>query len=163
MPESVALTPEPVRISATGSNVKQDLRLALDVSSYDELDLLLTVYENTSGADIVVPVLTGMTSDSESSWVTAGTFSGTGGAGPAANKLNIKNFLRFIRYQLTTGSTFTTSFCIDGMGRRYASNDLRPPARVAPAPSPRDQAPRPATTPGLPTLAAARNGENRHG
>jgi hypothetical protein len=132
MAECVSLTAEPVRITTTGSNVKQDLRLALDVSTYDELDLLLTVYENGSGADLSVTVLTGMAEDSESGWVSAGTFPGTGSGGPAANKLNIKNFLRYIRYQLNASSSFTASFAIEGMGRRYSPTEVTPQPRQRP-------------------------------
>ncbi len=133
MAEPIILTPEPVRISAAGSNVNQDLRLALDVSTYDELDLLLVCYEMSTGGNITVSILTGMTCDSESSWVTLTSFAATGAA--TAKKLNVTNFLRYIRYQLTTSSTFTTTFAIDGMARRWAPRDLASPP---PTPPPRE-------------------------
>jgi len=45
------LTNGPVRVTAA---VKQDLRLAVDAESFDELDLALTVYEGTSVAAKII-------------------------------------------------------------------------------------------------------------
>ncbi len=130
MADVIKLTDEAVRIAAAGANVNQDLRLALDVENYDELDLLLVVYE-TNGSNIVVTILTGMSNESEAGWVTAGAFAGTNAAG--ANKLNLTSFLRYIRYQLTTSGTFNASFAIDGMARRWSPRDLVP-NRAKPTP-----------------------------
>jgi hypothetical protein len=114
MADIVMVTQKPVR--ETGPNKKQDLRLAVDVSTWDELDLLLTCYENTGGGTITVNLLTGMQMESETGWISAGAFPAT--AANAANKANFKNLLRYVRYELV-GST-TATFLVNGVGRKWA-------------------------------------------
>lgn len=96
---------------------KQELRLAVDVSAYDELDLLLTVQEDSAGSSISVRILTGMQMETEEGWVTAATFATTAAQGEDA--MNVTNLLRYVRYELVTGSTNAT-FQINGMARRWA-------------------------------------------
>jgi hypothetical protein len=110
----ITLTEDPVRVVATGSGYTQDLRLAVDVSAYDELDLVLSVFE--ASASVAVKVTTGMQRDAELGWVDVGTFASTGAS--AAAKANFKNLLRYVRYVVTT-ATVTTSFTIHGIGRRW--------------------------------------------
>jgi hypothetical protein len=109
----VDLTDKPVRHTDTD---KQPLRNAMDVSRYDELDLLIHVQHEASGGGVVVRILTAMQKESEQGWVTAATF-------PAAQtdeafKINVQGFLRYVRYELVT-SGVTTTFVINGMGRRW--------------------------------------------
>ena len=113
MADIVTVTQKPVRHSIAE---KQNLRLAVDVSAYDELDLLLTVYESTGGS-ITVKIITGMQIESDVGWVDVASFTAT--AANAANKGNFKNFLRFIRYELITAGT-TTTFLVNGVGRKWA-------------------------------------------
>lgn len=115
MADIVMVTLKPVR--ETGPNKRQELRLAVDVSAYDELDFLITCYESTGGSAIVVNLLTGMQLESETGWISAGAFPST--AANAANKANFKNLLRYVRYELVTGST-TATFHINGIGRKWA-------------------------------------------
>jgi hypothetical protein len=110
MADIIELTDKPIRNTAA---TIQELRLALDVGSYDELDLLLTMYEGTS---IVIEVWTGMQTETEEGWVLAGTFTTLSAQGEA--KMNVKNFLRFLRWKHVTASTAT--FLINGIGRRWA-------------------------------------------
>jgi len=113
MADVVTLTQKPVRQTAG----KQELRLAVDVSAYDEIDFLLTCYESTGGSSIVVNLLTGMQIESDTGWVLVAAFPTT--AANAANKMNFKNLLRYVRYELVTGST-TATFLINGIGRKWA-------------------------------------------
>jgi len=110
MADPFNLTDKPVRMTAPG---KQDLRLVFDGGPYDECDLLLTVYE--ASVNVTIEILTSMQNESEQGWVSAGTFSSTGAN--TALKLNIKNFLRYLRWNLQTSAT--TTFLIQGMGRRW--------------------------------------------
>jgi len=114
MADIVTVTQKPVRHSIAE---KQNLRLAVDVSAYDELDLLLTVYESSGGGSITVKIITGMQIESDIGWIDVASFAAT--AANAANKQNFKNFLRYIRYELITGST-TTTFLVNGVGRKWA-------------------------------------------
>lgn len=111
MADILFLTEKPVR--NTIQNTLQELRLALPVDMYDELDLLLTMYEGTS---VVIELWTGMQRETDEGWVLAGTFATTSAQGET--KLNIKNFLAFLRWKVTT--TGNATFLINGMGRRWA-------------------------------------------
>jgi hypothetical protein len=110
MADIIHLTDKPVRNTTA---IIQELRLALPVHMYDEADLLLTMYEGTS---ITIELWTGMQTETEEGWVLAGTFTVLSAQGEA--KLNIKNFLGFLRWKQTTASAAT--FLINGIGRRWA-------------------------------------------
>ncbi len=110
MADIIHLTDKPIR--NTGATT-QELRLAVDVSAYDELDLLLTMYE---GSSIQVEVLTGMQIETEEGWVSAGTFSTISAQGET--KLNLKNFLRYVRWDQNTAGAAT--FMVNGIARRWA-------------------------------------------
>ncbi len=105
---------EPVRIALSAASYTQELRLALDVLDYDELDLVLSVFE--ASANLTGKVITGMQLDSELGWVDVDTFTAAGAS--SAPKKNFKNLLRHVRYVITT-ATVTTSFSISGIGRRW--------------------------------------------
>ncbi len=115
MADVIALVPEPVRMTTSASGFTQDLRLALDVSEYDELDLVLCVFE--ASVSLTVKIVTGMQCEGELGWVDVDTFASTG-ASSAARK-NFKNLLRYVRYVVTNGAGVTGSFTITGVGRRW--------------------------------------------
>jgi hypothetical protein len=112
MADIVLITDGPVRHT---SSELQELRLAADVSSYDELDLLLTVQDDV-GTSISVRILTAMQMESTEGWTVLDTFS-TIGAGSSTKK-NFSGFLKYVRYELVTNTT--TTFEVSGVGRRWA-------------------------------------------
>lgn len=115
------LVTTPVRITATGA---QELRLALDVSAYDVLDLELRVLrlEGTSPS-VTVEIQTGMQRESSEGWVTLGTAFPAVATAPKSEVRNLTNLLRYIRWNVTvlsgSGSPAAT-FMIDGVGRGWA-------------------------------------------
>jgi hypothetical protein len=113
MADIVLITDGPVRHT---SNDIQELRLAVDVSGYDELDLLLTVQDDI-GTDISVRILTAMQMESEEGWTVVGSAFNTIGAG-SSTKRNLSGFLKYVRYELVTNTTAT--FEVSGVGRRWA-------------------------------------------
>ncbi len=115
MADVIALAAEPVRMTTTASGFTQDLRLALDVADYDELDLVLSVFE--ASANLTVKIITGMQCEGELGWVDVDSFSSTGAS--SASKKNFKNLLRYVRYVVTNGASVTASFTITGVGRRW--------------------------------------------
>jgi hypothetical protein len=104
----IYLTDEPVRV--TGPNVKQDLRLAIDVGAFDQLDLGLVVYE---GTDVSLRILTGMQVESDLGWLTADTFALTQQNG--GDKMSVTGLLRYVRWELVSSGTAT--FMIAGIAR----------------------------------------------
>jgi hypothetical protein len=111
MADLVLITDGPVRHT---SNETQDLRLAVDVSGYDELDLQLMVQDASSS--VTVRILTAMQMESDEGWVTVDSFSSI--AAGASTKKNFSGFLKYVRYELTSGAT--TTFEVSGVGRRWA-------------------------------------------
>lgn len=106
------LTREPVRVTA---NVAQDLRLALEVGDFHELDVSYRLIEGNSS--VSVKLETGMQTDSTDGWVDLGSaFTGTGA--PYATKQTITNPLRFIRWNCTNFGANATFF-IQIIGRTF--------------------------------------------
>lgn len=103
----VPLMSAPVRLTATG---KQELRLAANVSQYNQLDLVLNIYE---GTDVVVRILTGMQTETEDGWQVLDTFATT--SATFSTKKSFTNPLAFIRWEVTTGGNKT--FLITGVAR----------------------------------------------
>ncbi len=100
MAAMIPLMSAPVQVTAA---TKQDLRLAVNVSQYNQLDLLLNVYQ---GTDVAVKILTGMQTDSEDGWQELGAFAATLDAGNSEKK-SMTNPLAFIRWQVTSSGTAT--------------------------------------------------------
>lgn len=111
MADIIHLTDKPIRNTAA---TIQELRLAVDVSAYDELDLLLTMYE---GSSISVELWTGMQIETEEGWVIVDTAFTTISLNGETKK-NFKNFLRYVRWKQVTSGDAT--FMINGIGRRWA-------------------------------------------
>jgi len=114
MASVVYLTTEPVRVTAA---TVQSLRLALDVSAFDELDLILTVYEGTS---VVCKIVTAMQNEDDvQGWLNANGASPFGSVSAGASgKANFQNFLKYVRWEVTSSGNAT--FMISGIGRRWA-------------------------------------------
>ena len=106
----VKLTNGPVRVTAAG---KQDLRLAVDLQAFDEVDFAFTVYE---GSSVAGKIITSMNADDDvEGWVDAGAFAATSATG--TDKENFKNLLRYVRWEITSSGNAT--FSITGMARRW--------------------------------------------
>ncbi len=121
----------PVRVTGAGA---QELRLALDVSGYDEIDIELRVFElKGTGATLQLTIETGMQCATDHGWTTLATFPLVSAA-PAIKLRNLRGLLRYLRWNVTTlgGTTPTATFLIDGIARTWAqANDVAP--RFAPA------------------------------
>ncbi len=116
MPASMILTPVPVLITAAST---QAMTGALDVSSYDYLDLV--IYITSSGGGAGVSVVTGANLQDDTSWVQAATFAGittvtTTGAAVSTSTQN-SVLLRYVRWKVTSLTT-QLAFFIRGVGRR---------------------------------------------
>jgi hypothetical protein len=119
MPQLVYLTDKPVRVTAAQ---KQDLRLALDVLDFDELDLMLHVQRlDGTSPSLSLSLETSMQNESEDGWLTAVTYTSVTSANTAEVK-NITQFLRYLRWTATLGGSGSpaVTFTIQGMGRRWA-------------------------------------------
>jgi hypothetical protein len=112
-----SLTPQPIRLTATG---KQFLSQSLDVSLFDQADALLYVVtlEGTSSPTATIRLITGMQMDSEDGWVVAASFP-TVSASNTPQKLNVTGLLKYIRWELSglTGTTPVVTFSISGILR----------------------------------------------
>lgn len=96
----IPLMSAPVRVTG---NSTQDLRLAVNVSQFNQLEFLLNVYE---GTDVAVKIITGMQSDTADGWQDLVSFTTTLDAGNSEKK-SASNPLAFIRYQVTNAGTYT--------------------------------------------------------
>lgn len=118
MPAQFTLTPQPVRLSATG---KQSLVQALDIGAYDEADVLLVVsaIEGTGGPTATIRLITGMQIESEDGWVIAGAFTAATAVG--AQKVHFDGLLKYLRWELLTlgGTTPSVVFSLNGMLRKH--------------------------------------------
>jgi hypothetical protein len=127
MPVPFNLTPQPIRVTSTGF---QPLYLAMDISGFDQLDILSGVMtlEGTSSPSVTVAIWTGMQAQTDDGWVTLVSF-------PSVNqpdkyqKLVVApalttGALRYIRWKVTalTGTVPAATFFISGVGRSYQGN-----------------------------------------
>lgn len=118
MATEIWLTDGVTRVTAQGA--VQALYQAVDVSKYDQADLLLWVHgvEGTA-TNFVVSIITGMSTDSEEGWWTVNSFSNITAANATSfEKKNFPQLLKYLRWKVTgfTGPT-AVSFSIRGMLR----------------------------------------------
>ena len=104
---SLALMEAPIRVTAAD---KQPLRLAVDVSAYGVVDLLLTVYE---GSNVAVRVLTGTQTQTEDNWIALEGFPALN-AGQSSQK-TYSGFLKYARWEVTSSGNAT--FLVRGICR----------------------------------------------
>lgn len=108
MADEIVFSDLPITASQTGP---MPLSEAIDVSGYDELDLLLGVQQLASSGSLTISISTSMHVETEQGWVTASTFDTVTVAG-VYQKITVRNFLRFVRYYATVtngGGMFTLS------------------------------------------------------
>jgi hypothetical protein len=119
MADIITLTPQPVRVTATGL---QPIYLSLDIGAYDFLDMELgiTNLEGTS-PNVTVELWTGMQTQTDNGWVQLYQFPNQS-ANNTWLKQNIPNgLLRYLRWNVTAlgGTGPAATFFIRGMGRAY--------------------------------------------
>ncbi len=116
MATELMVTDGVVRITANGAI--QALYQAVDVSRFDQVDLLIWLngLEGTV-TSVTVSILTGMSLESEDGWVTINSFAALTTAN-TADKKAFTGVLKYIRWKVTavTG-TGAASFNIRGMAR----------------------------------------------
>jgi hypothetical protein len=113
--QPVALTKYPRRVASTGSDL---LRNALDVSVFDELDLMLHVLAFESGtADVTIALDTSMQIESDDAWVEVAEFTSVSSA-PSYEVVNFSGVLRYVRFRVQSIDTAPAILIIHGMGRR---------------------------------------------
>jgi hypothetical protein len=114
----VTLTDQPIRVTTTGA---QELRLARDVLAFDELDLELHVLLlEGGGANVDIEVQTGMqTETTDADWVTLAAFARATSSNWFERK-NMKNLLRYVRWNVTSIVGTGATFMIYGIGRRWS-------------------------------------------
>ena len=111
----VALTRYPRRVTSTGAD---ELRNALDVSDFDQLDLLLCVLAFESGTpDVTIAVETAMQTESDDAWVTLDTFTAVTSA-PSYELITFSSLMRYVRFRIASIDTAPATFTLAGMGRR---------------------------------------------
>jgi hypothetical protein len=112
--DAIYLTDGPVTVS--GANM-QELRLAFDVSSYDEVDLRLRALGFVGTASLDVRILSGMEKDDYSGIVVVGTF-GQVTQPNVPVKLNCKGLFKYLIFEVTVIGGSSATFDIAGMLRR---------------------------------------------
>lgn len=112
MADILNFTPNAVTVSAAGAaSTKQ----TLDVTGYNDVDLLLMVLKLSAGASITVEVETAM--QQHIGWVSLGAFAAVTEAG-GAEKKRFSGVLRFLRWNVTSLSAgASATFMIEGMIR----------------------------------------------
>ncbi len=117
MAKEVNFTDGVIRVLAAGTT--QLIAQAIDVSAYDQLDLMLVLvgYEGSAPSGFTPVIIGGMQRETENCWVTLGTF----GALTAANTAGVLNVPRLFKYGRWSVPPFTgataVSFAIRGMAR----------------------------------------------
>ena len=110
MPAEIFLATEPVTATAVS---KQPLTQAIVVTRYKSLALLLRVLA-TVGGNVTVRIITGMQNDTYDGWVVLGTYTPT--AGPANEKVDMSNALKYILWEVSAIGTSAT-FTVQGIAR----------------------------------------------
>jgi len=112
--DALYLTDGPVTV--TGAT-KQELRLAVDVSHYDEVDLRLRDLGFGGTASLDVRILTGMEKDDYNGYVVAATFSQVTQPN-APVKMNVTGLLKYLIWEVTDIGGASATFDLAGMLRK---------------------------------------------
>ncbi len=146
----IALTEVPIVVTGTGA---QELRLVRDVLDVRHLELVLRVLAlSGAGQGITVAIETGMQAESETGWVSVGSFTAQTSA-PGYEKRSFSGLLRYVRYNVTGFFGTSATFTIDGMAT--LAKPKVAPAGMTGALTARLPGVDWTTFPGLDTLAAA--------
>jgi len=111
----IELTEYPVKVTAVGA---QELRLALDTTGADELDLELRALRLV-GTSLTVDVETNMQNETDNGWISL-ALSASISSAPFATVRSVKRFLRFVRWRVTAFNATEAFFMIHGVARRWA-------------------------------------------
>jgi hypothetical protein len=122
MPELFTLTPDPVRVTATGM---QPMVNALDISRFDQIEAVLGV-TSIDGGSVTIKLWTGMQIDTENGWKEIAAYSSTSSpdswekqvvapiAGSGGTVL-----LRYLRWEVASISASSATFVLNGIGRSF--------------------------------------------
>ena len=117
MADQIILTPQPIRLAATG---KQALAAAVEVSDYPKLVLQIVVpaLEGTSSPTATIRIITSNQKETEDGWTVVGTFS-TVNAAAFSDVIEITKHVKYIRWEVSglTGTAPAVTFMIAGYGR----------------------------------------------
>ena len=109
MAAAIPLMSAPVRVTAA---TKQDLRLAVNVAQFNQLEFLINIYE---GTDVACKIITGMQTETYDGWQDLGLFTATLDANSSERK-TMTNPLAYILWQVTSSGNAT--FFITGVARQ---------------------------------------------
>ncbi len=116
MADEIYLTDGPITVTGPA---KQPLRLALDVSRYDEMDLRLRVLAFQGTPSLDVRLLTSMETDAEDGFVVLGSF--TQMTVPnTAQKASFKGLLKYVIWEVTAIGGASATFDLAGMIRSWS-------------------------------------------
>jgi hypothetical protein len=103
--------------AVSSTPVYQPLREALDISAFDEMDVLLNLAsaKTATSGSITVEISTGMQTQTDDGWVTAGTFTAMTAVG--SQKIHVTGLLQYIRWRVTSQSFDNVNFAVTGILR----------------------------------------------
>lgn len=122
MADEFTLSEAPIRVFTTAGPVRQRLEDALDVSGYDEADVLLHVLcLSGTSPSVDVKLLTAMQKESEEGWCEAVAFSSVT-VGNTCEKKNVPGLLKYVRWEveLTGGGSPEVWLTLNGMLRSFS-------------------------------------------
>lgn len=118
MATEIDLTNGVIRMPTNATYTYQQIQQSVDVSRYDQVDLLLHV-AGVEGAvtTFIVSIMSGMQLETDDGWVALAPFASVTTANGTA-VLNVPKLFKYIRWKVTTitGGT-AVSFTIRGMAR----------------------------------------------
>lgn len=119
MADMFTLTPQPVRVTATGF---QPIYLALDIGAYDFLDAELGILnlEGTSPT-VTVELWTAMQNQVDDGYVQCFAWTNQTTTNTWIRATGVNGLLRYLRWKVTTlgGTSPAATFSIRGMARAY--------------------------------------------
>ncbi len=120
MADMFTLTPQPVRVTATGF---QPIYLVLDVGAYDFFDAQLGILnlEGTASPNATIELWTGMQNQTDDGYVQLFAWGNQNTTNTWIRQGGISGMLRYLRWKVTAlgGTTPAVTFSIRGMMRAY--------------------------------------------
>ncbi len=112
-----ALTPQPIRLTSTG---RAALYLAVDVSSFDALDMEIVCAVEGTASNAAISLFTGMQTDTDDGWVVpTSNFTPISGTGQQVSRVSLSSgLLQYLRWDVSSlGGASSLTFFIRGVGR----------------------------------------------
>lgn len=112
MADIINFTPDAVTVSAEGP---ASLKQTLDVTGYDDVDLVLLVLKITASASVTIRIETSM--QQSLGWVSLGSFTAVTTEG-TPEKVRFSGVLRYLRWNVTSlTASASATFLLEGMIR----------------------------------------------